>query len=128
MAGINSGVINFVYDYVEHEDRATAMGVKSAIGGILSFLTALLSGAVLSKIQENGGLLFFGITVYAQQLLSLFSVVAVIALIVYMRLIIAPLQRVEEIENGDCRAMIEAIMAKPLEEIKELYNTREIEK
>ena len=34
----------------------------------------------------------------------------------------------EEIENGDCRAMIEAIMAKPLEEIKELYNTREIEK
>ena len=37
-------------------------------------------------------------------------------------------KRVEEIENGDCRAMIEAIMAKPLEEIKELYNTREIEK
>ena len=38
------------------------------------------------------------------------------------------LDRVAEIENGDCRAMIEAIMAKPLEEIKELYNTREIEK
>ena len=37
-------------------------------------------------------------------------------------------KRVEEIENGDCRALIEAIMAKPLEEIKELYNTREIEK
>ena len=37
-------------------------------------------------------------------------------------------KRVEEIENGDCRAMIEAIMAKPLEEIKEMYNTREIEK
>ena len=36
--------------------------------------------------------------------------------------------RVEEIENGDCQALIEAIMAKPLEELKELYNTREIEK
>ena len=36
--------------------------------------------------------------------------------------------RVEEIEKGDCKAMMEAIMAKPLEELKELYNTREIEK
>ena len=36
--------------------------------------------------------------------------------------------RVEEIERGDCKAMIEAIMQKPLEELKELYNTREIEK
>ena len=36
--------------------------------------------------------------------------------------------RVEEIERGDCKAMIEAIMAKPLEELKELYNNRDIEK
>ena len=37
-------------------------------------------------------------------------------------------KRVKEIEDGECKALIEAIMAKPLEEIKELYNTREIEK
>ena len=36
--------------------------------------------------------------------------------------------RVEEIEKGDCKAMMEAIMQKPLEELKELYNNREIEK
>ena len=36
--------------------------------------------------------------------------------------------RVEEIERGDCKAMIEAIMQKPLEELKELYNNRDIEK
>ena len=36
--------------------------------------------------------------------------------------------RVEEIEKGDCKAMMEAIMQKPIEELKELYNTREIEK
>ena len=36
--------------------------------------------------------------------------------------------RVEEIERGDCKAMMEAIMQKPLEELKQLYNTREIEK
>ena len=36
-------------------------------------------------------------------------------------------QRVKEIEDGLCQAEIEAIMAKPIEELKELYNHREIE-
>lgn len=37
-------------------------------------------------------------------------------------------QRVKEIENGECTKLIEEIMNKPISEIKELYNTREIEK
>lgn len=36
--------------------------------------------------------------------------------------------RVKEIENGDFDQMLEDLMQKPIEEIKELYNTREIEK
>jgi len=36
-------------------------------------------------------------------------------------------QRVKEIEDGLCQAEIEAIMAKPIEELKELYNHRDIE-
>lgn len=37
------------------------------------------------------------------------------------------LKRVSEIENGECEALIQKLMARPLEEIKELYNTRDIE-
>lgn len=37
-------------------------------------------------------------------------------------------QRVKEIEDGLFRAEMEAIMQKPLEELKELYNRRDIEK
>ncbi|MBR2055226.1 MAG: 2Fe-2S iron-sulfur cluster binding domain-containing protein [Clostridia bacterium] len=37
-------------------------------------------------------------------------------------------ERVKEIEDGLCQAEMEAIMAKPLEELKELYNHRDIEK
>ena len=37
-------------------------------------------------------------------------------------------ERVKEIEDGICTADIEAIMAKPIEELKELYNHRDIEK
>ena len=99
MAGINSGVINFVYDYVEHQDRATAMGVKNALGGFLSFFTALISGAIMSAIQKKGGFRILGVNLYAQQILSLLSCIAVVVLIVYMRLVVAPLKRVEEIEN-----------------------------
>ena len=35
--------------------------------------------------------------------------------------------RVREIENGDFQELLEALMQKPLDELKELYNTREIE-
>ena len=37
-------------------------------------------------------------------------------------------QRVEEIRRGDLEELIQSIMNKPLEEIKELYNHRDIEK
>lgn len=37
-------------------------------------------------------------------------------------------KRVEEILNGDYKALIESLMQKPIEELKELYNTRVIEK
>ncbi len=38
------------------------------------------------------------------------------------------INRVAEIDRGDCKAALEAIMNTPLEEQKHLYNTREIEK
>ena len=98
MAGINSGVINLIYDYVLPADRATAMGVKNALGGILGFFAALLSGYLLGKIQSAGGLNFLGINLYAQQVLSLISLAVVVLLIVYMRTVIAPLKRVDEPE------------------------------
>ena len=37
-------------------------------------------------------------------------------------------KRVQEIANGDFTSLMENIMQKPLEEMKELYNNREIEK
>ncbi len=37
-------------------------------------------------------------------------------------------ERVKEIQNGDFTALLEDVMQKPLEELKELYNNREIEK
>ena len=36
--------------------------------------------------------------------------------------------RVQEIKDGTFTELIEALMQKPIDEIKELYNNREIEK
>ena len=36
--------------------------------------------------------------------------------------------RVQEIADGTFRELLEALMGKPLEELQELYNHREIEK
>ena len=40
----------------------------------------------------------------------------------------ASAERVKEIEDGLCTEAIEAIMAKPVSELKQLYNNRDIEK
>ena len=101
MAGINSGVINLVYDYVGQSDRAVAMGVKNALGGILGFLIALLSGSILGKIQEAGGFNLFGITLYAQQVLAFISFVCIVVLIFYMRIVIAPMEKVSVNTEND---------------------------
>ena len=37
-------------------------------------------------------------------------------------------KRVNEINNGECKELLETVMNKPVEELRELYNHREIEK
>ena len=94
MGGVNSGVINLIYDYVVPEERTAALGIKNAFGGIVSFFTALGAGALLARIQANGGFSFFGITLYAQQVLAFSTVAVILCLLVYMRRVIAPMKRV----------------------------------
>ena len=95
MAGINSGVINLIYDYVNPKDRSVAMGVKNALGGIIAFFVALGAGFILSAVQKAGGFVIFGINLYAQQLLAAISFVITLCLIFYMRKVIAPIKKVE---------------------------------
>ena len=58
--------------------------------------------------------------------------VGLLARRLYGKYIASPSQhlenRVKEIENGDYEALLKELMNHPLEEMKELYNTREIEK
>ena len=86
MGGINSGEINLIFDYVAPEKRNDALAVKQTIYGICGFLTTLAITPAFNYIQKfqlsNGKI--FGITIYAQQVLSVIACIATILLIFYL--------------------------------------------
>ncbi len=92
MAGINSGIMNILFDYVPHEQRSAALGISNSICGIVSFLASVVGGAILEKVQNgsSGKMLridVWGLNVkmYGQQVLSLLSFLICVALIVYVK-------------------------------------------
>lgn len=92
MAGINSAMINLIYDYVTPEERTGALALNQSFSGIAGFLTTLALSPVMRIIKQNGNTLF-GIPVYAQQLFSLISFIIVLILIAYLLLVIRKLPR-----------------------------------
>ncbi len=92
MAGINSGLMNIIFDYVPREDRAPALGIKSAIGGTVAFLSTFLGGYIIHSVQSAGNKVA-GVTVYGQQILSAITFVLCIGLLVYMKLVVGKMEK-----------------------------------
>ncbi|MBE7052361.1 MAG: MFS transporter [Ruminococcaceae bacterium] len=91
LAGANSGMSNIVFDYVTKENRSYALGVKAALGGIAGFLASLLGAWVVSFVQSHGNSVF-GVTVYAQQILSFVSFVVFVGVVVYIKFVVMKLK------------------------------------
>jgi O-antigen/teichoic acid export membrane protein len=87
MAGINSAVINLIYDYVDKEKRVGALALKSTLAGFAGFFTTLIVSPLVSYIQSNGNR-FLGLNVYAQQVVSAIAVILLIVLIIYLNLVV----------------------------------------
>ena len=82
MAGINSGAINLIYDYVDHEHRVGALALQSTLSGFTGFFTTLITSRLVDAIQKNGT--FLGMQVYAQQVVSAIGVIVIIVILVYL--------------------------------------------
>lgn len=85
MAGINSALINLIFDYVPHENRADSLAVTQSLSGLAGFLTTLAAGVLVTYIQQNGNTLF-GISIYAQQVLNIISCIGVVVIILFLQL------------------------------------------
>ncbi len=91
MAGINSGEINLIYDYVDEASRTSALAIKETVCGLLGFLSTLLMAIPIARIQENGNKVF-GLPIYAQQLASVIGCLLVLVIVVYLNVVIKKLR------------------------------------
>ena len=90
MAGINSGIVNLVYDFVPRSRRTSALAVKNTVVGFAGFFTTLAASPLVEYIQKSGNKFLFFEHIYAQQILSAFSVIMIIICIVYLNLVVKP--------------------------------------
>jgi MFS family permease len=84
-AGYGNGKMNLVYDTVEKSQRTGAFALYNTLGGLAGFATTLLCSTVVSKIQENGNSIF-GIQIYAQQFLSIITVLLMLVTLLCLNL------------------------------------------
>ena len=91
MGGINSALTNLVFDYVAPETRSNALAVSQAVSGVVGFLTTLVVSGLVTHIQESGNMLF-GMSVYAQQVVSALAFVFTMAAAAYVTLVIIPVK------------------------------------
>ena len=87
------------YDYVEESQRVNALAINQTFYGLAGFLTTLALSPVLALIQENGNKIF-GMTIYAQQLFSAFSMVITLILLVYVLRVVNKIKKVEATEEN----------------------------
>ena len=86
LGGINSALINLIFDYVPVEQRADSLAITQAIAGFTGFITTLLISPVVSTIQSNGNKVF-GLSIYAQQFVSIIALLVTTCAIFYIRFV-----------------------------------------
>jgi MFS family permease len=95
MAGMNSGVMNLIFDYVPREKRTGAIAILYTIGGITGFLSTLAVKPLVDKVQSDGNRFLFIEGVYAQQILSVLGAVLVLATLLYLNFVVKKLTKVK---------------------------------
>lgn len=84
LGGINSALINLIFDYVPIEKRADSLAITQAFAGFTGFLTTLCISPLVSYIQNNGNKIF-GLTLYAQQFVTILALLFTVIAIFYIR-------------------------------------------
>lgn len=83
MGGINSALTNLVFDLVKTDMRSNALALSQAVSGFVGFLTTIVVSGLVSYIQESGNVLF-GLSIYAQQVVSAIAVVFTALAVLYV--------------------------------------------
>ncbi len=82
LGGINSSLINLIFDLVPPERRADSLAITQVASGIAGFLATLAVSPFIYFVQSRGNKLF-GINVYPQQITAAVSVILTVIAIFY---------------------------------------------
>jgi MFS family permease len=93
MAGMNSGIMNLIFDYVPKEKRTGAVAILYTVGGLVGFSSTLVAKPLMDAVQRNGNRFLFIEGVYAQQILSVFSAMLTVATLVYINVAVKKLTK-----------------------------------
>ncbi len=81
--GALCAMLNMTYDLLPEKDRADAYALCQSVGGVLGFLTTIVMSSLVGNIQANGNM-FLGMNVYAQQVVSVISLLLTAAAMLHL--------------------------------------------
>ena len=81
--GAPGAMINMVINEVPENRSADALAFCQSVGGITGFGCTLLMSSLVNKIQQDGNM-FFGMNVYAQQVVSVIASLITVVACVYL--------------------------------------------
>lgn len=82
--GINSALINLVFDHIGYEKRADSLAICQAVSGTAGFFSTLSVSFLVTYIQDKGNY-FMGVHIYAQQVISAISLLITTLMILYVK-------------------------------------------
>ena len=91
LAGMNSGIMNMIFDYVDPQKRVGAIAILYTIGGLVGFFTTLIAKPLVDAIQVNGNRFLFIEHVYAQQVLSVVGALLALLALLYLNTVVKKL-------------------------------------
>lgn len=97
MAGMNSGVMNLIFDYVPKENRTGAVAILYTIGGLVGFISTLVAKPLVDLVQKNGNKFLFIDEIYAQQILSVISAALTVATLIYINVSVKRLTKAKNL-------------------------------
>lgn len=101
LGGINSALMNMIFDYIPPEKRADSLAITQAFAGLTGFLTTLCISPLVSFIQNSGNKIL-GVNIYAQQFVSLLAFVTLVLAILFVRYFI--IKGTQKVNNDDKKA------------------------
>ena len=90
--GLNSALMNLVFDYVPMDKRADSFAITQAIAGLVGFFSTLCISPLVTLLQQHP-INLLGLPIYAQQIITAIALIFTVLSIIYVRKVLMKAER-----------------------------------